>query len=77
MSDADDTREPAAPTGVTEDDILADLRSRYAGVLCPVHGVAPAFEMDEAGGVIEAFCCESLAQIFRELRAKEGEPDDA
>ena len=57
--------------GVTEDDILGDLQSRYAGVICPVHGVTPKFEMDEAGGVIEAFCCEGLRQIFLELRGKE------
>ena len=57
--------------GISNGDILGDLRSRYAGVLCPAHGVSPRFEVDEAGVATEAFCCEMLGQIFRELRARE------
>jgi hypothetical protein len=77
MSDLDQEA-PAgdAVNGVTEDDILQDRRSQYANVLCPVHGVAPAFERDAEGGLVEAFCCEALAQIFRELRAAEGKAQD-
>ncbi len=59
------------PKGITETDILEDVRSRYATVLCPVHGVPPQFDIDEKGGVIEAFCCETLGQIFGELRGGE------
>jgi hypothetical protein len=58
--------------GIGESEILEDVRSRYAGVLCPVHGVPPQFDVDEKGGVIEAFCCETLGQIFGELRGGEG-----
>ncbi len=76
MSD-EEIRAEAAPKGVTEDDILADFTSRYAGVLCPVHGGPPRFEMDSKGGVIEAFCCEALAQIFRELRRDEPKDEAA
>jgi hypothetical protein len=72
MSESDEARARGDEAkGVTEDDILGDLQSRYAGVRCPVHGVAPTFEMDEKGGVIEGFCCEVLGQIFGELRAGE------
>ncbi len=60
-------------TGVTEDDILGDIQSRYADLRCPVHDAPPRFEIDEAGGVIEGFCCETLGQIFRELRGREAE----
>ena len=63
--------EPVEVKGVTNDDIRGDLGSRYADVLCPVHGVPPKFEVDAAGVATEGFCCEMLGQIFRELRAKE------
>ena len=72
MSEAtEDTAGESEVKGVTEDHILGDLRSRYASVLCPVHGVPPQFEVDEAGASIEAFCCEMLGQMFRELRTRE------
>lgn len=59
---------------VTEvaDGILRDLESRYANVICPVHGVPPKFEVDEQGGVVESFCCDALLQIFRELSTGDG-----
>ena len=62
---------------ITEVDanILHDLESKYADVSCPVHGGPPKFEVDEKGGVVEAFCCDALLQIFRELSAKEDEDD--
>jgi hypothetical protein len=73
MSDNDEARGRAGQArGVTEDDILGDLQSKYTDVRCPVHGVPPKFEVDQAGGIIEGFCCETLGQIFRELRAGEG-----
>ena len=50
--------------------VLRDLESKYADVSCPVHGVPPKFEVDEAGAVVETLCCEALAQIVRELSAK-------
>jgi hypothetical protein len=58
---------------VTEVDeaILRDLQSKYVDVICPIHGVPPKFEVDAKGGVVEAFCCDALLQIFRELKAKE------
>lgn len=59
-----------------DDNILRDLESKYADVLCPVHGVPPKFEVDAKGGVVETFCCDALLQIFRELEAKEDEEDD-
>ena len=60
---------PEAPDAPELDDqILRDLESKYAGVLCPVHGVPPSFDVDEKGSMIERFCCESLMQIFRELQ---------
>jgi hypothetical protein len=61
---------PEAPE--LDEQILRDLESKYAGVLCPVHGVPPSFDVDAKGSMIERFCCESLMQIFRELQA--GEP---
>ncbi|MFT3768553.1 MAG: hypothetical protein QM820_24165 [Minicystis sp.] len=58
-----------------DDKILRDLESKYADVICPVHGVPPKFEVDEKGSVVESFCCDALLQIFRELEAKEEEDD--
>lgn len=54
-----------------DDQILRDLESKHAGVICPVHGVAPKFEVDGKGGVVESFCCDALLQIFRELSTRE------
>jgi hypothetical protein len=54
-----------------DDVVLRDLESKYADVLCPIHGSPPKFEVDAKGGVVEAFCCDALLQIFRELEAKE------
>jgi hypothetical protein len=73
MSDHDQEAPPAGSEarGIGETEILEDVRSRYADVLCPVHGVPPQFDVDEKGGVIEAFCCETLGQIFGELRGGE------
>jgi hypothetical protein len=56
--------------------ILRDLGSKYADVVCPVHGVAPKFEVDAKGGVVETFCCDALLQIFRELEAREDREKD-
>jgi hypothetical protein len=55
-----------------DDGVLRDLESKYANVICPVHGVPPKFEVDAQGGVVESFCCDALLQIFRELEAGEG-----
>lgn len=54
-----------------EANILHDMESKYADMLCPVHGVPPKFEIDAKGGVVEAFCCHALLQMFRELSAEE------
>lgn len=54
-----------------DDRVLRDLESKYADVICPVHGTPPKFEVDAAGGVVERLCCDALLQIFRELEAKE------
>jgi hypothetical protein len=59
--------------GITDDDILDDLRAACARVRCPVHDVPPSFERQSNGSIVEAFCCATLAQIFRELRAEEEE----
>jgi hypothetical protein len=67
------TEAPDAPE--LDDQIIGDLESKYAGVLCPVHGVPPSFDVDEKGSMIERFCCEGLMQIFRELQ--ETDPGDA
>lgn len=71
MSESDHDAAGGEARGITEADILEDVRSRYATMLCPVHGVPPQFDIDESGGVIEAFCCETLGQIFGELRRGE------
>jgi hypothetical protein len=69
----------AAEVDVTEvdDGILRDLASRYADVSCPIHNEPPRFEVDEAGGVVERFCCEALLQIVRELQAREPAEEEA
>jgi hypothetical protein len=79
MSDArqNPTAEEGDRMGIMEDEIFDDLRSTYAGVRCPVHDVPPGFEREPNGSIVEAFCCEVLAQIFRELRADEEREDDA
>jgi phage/plasmid primase-like uncharacterized protein len=61
--------EKQAAREVTEVDaaILRDLQSKHADVICPVHGERPRFDIDEAGGVVESFCCDALMQIFREV----------
>ena len=71
---SDQNRKPNEITEVN-DSILHDLGSKYADVLCPVHGVPPKFEVDGKGGVVESFCCDALLQIFRELSAKEDDED--
>jgi len=73
MSDqTGDDAAPEDPKGVTAERLLADLRSTYAGVLCPIHGVAPRFDRDpKTGTITETLCCEALAQIFGELRENE------
>lgn len=55
--------------------IELDMFSRYADIRCPVHNVAPEFEVGPQGDVIERFCCEALTQIFRELQATEAEDE--
>ena len=49
--------------------VLRDLQSKHADVVCPVHGVPPKFDVDAGGAVVESFCCDALLQIFRELGA--------
>lgn len=68
MSQAD--QDPPSPE-ITEvdEEVLRDLQSKHANVVCPVHGVPPGFEVDGRGGVVETFCCDALLQIFRELGA--------
>jgi phage/plasmid primase-like uncharacterized protein len=63
---------PSAPE-VTEvaPQILRDLQSKHADVICPVHGERPRFDIDEQGGVVESFCCDALLQIFRELGSRD------
>jgi hypothetical protein len=65
------TDDEFGPRGVTDGDILEDLRSKCADVRCPVHGMPPSFERQADGSIVEAFCCEVLARIFGELRAEE------
>jgi hypothetical protein len=54
-----------------DDGVLRDLASKFADVACPIHNVPPRFEVDEAGGVVEHMCCETLLRIVRELQANE------
>jgi hypothetical protein len=55
--------------------IELDMFSKYADIRCPVHDVAPQFEVGPEGDVIERLCCEALTQIFRELQASEAEDE--
>jgi hypothetical protein len=55
--------------------IELDMFSKYADIRCPVHDVAPEFEVGPGGDVIERLCCEALTQIFRELQASEAEDE--
>jgi hypothetical protein len=57
-------------------DVIAvrDLLSKYADVRCPVHDLPPDFRNEADGSIVEHLCCEALAQILRELQAKD--PDD-
>ncbi len=68
MSDQD---RGAGEVTEVDEQVLRDLESKYTDVICPVHGAPPKFEVDAKGGVVEAFCCDALLQIFRELQAKE------
>ncbi len=68
-SDESDTEAEATDAPERDDEIISDLESKYAGVICPVHNVPPSFDVDEKGSMIERFCCEALMQIFHELRA--------
>lgn len=68
MSQRDGT---AGEVTEVDDRILRDLESKYADVLCPVHGEKPKFEVDAKGGVVERFCCDALLQIFRELNTED------
>jgi len=72
MSQADENQAGREVTEVAPQ-ILQDLHSKYADVMCPVHGEHPRFEVDEKGGVVESFCCDALMQIFRELGSRERE----
>lgn len=64
---------PDAPE--LDQQILVDLRSRYADLRCPIHDEAPVFNVDMKGSLIESFCCEALMRMFRELQT--GDPGDA
>ncbi len=54
---------------------VSDLKSKFADVLCPVHGIPADFRNEADGSVVEHICCEVLAQILAELKAKD--PDEA
>jgi hypothetical protein len=56
-----------------DESVLKDLESKYIDVACPVHGTPPTFEVGPDGSVVEAFCCEALLAIVRELQVQAGE----
>ena len=65
------SQEEQPPREITDvdDQILRDLQSKHASVVCPLHGERPRFDVDGKGSVVESFCCDTLLQIFRELGA--------
>ncbi|MFO0757252.1 MAG: hypothetical protein U0359_12225 [Byssovorax sp.] len=73
--DLSDEAPPVPDAPELDQQILLDLRSRYANFRCPIHDEAPVFNVDMKGSLIESFCCETLMRMFRELSA--GDPGDA
>ena len=67
-----DKAESAPEVTEVSNQILRDLEAKHEGLVCPVHGERPRFEVDGEGGVVESFCCDVLLQIFRELGSSGG-----
>jgi hypothetical protein len=73
MNDSEAPRDPGLDDVPQDVIAVRDLLSKYADVRCPVHDVPPDFTNEADGSIVEHICCEALAQIMAELRAKDPE----